>query len=74
MSNPVDATWVSTTIEWSRRRHTAMLVEQAARAIHLRPGSDTVTGAQSLIDALDAYWQARYGGRVVVVAGPEGER
>lgn len=57
--------------EWARRRRSALAVEKAAREISLRPGSDTVSGAQQLVDALDHYWQVRYGGRVVVVAPEE---
>ena len=58
---------------WSRRRTAALRVEQAAQAIRLRGGSDTIIGAGSLVDALDAYWQVRYGGRVVIVAGESDE-
>lgn len=55
----------------SRARSAAVAVEHAARAIRVREGGETVIGAMKLIDALDHYWQVRYGGRVIVVAGPE---
>lgn len=58
---------------YSRVRSTAMAVEQAARAVRLREGGETVMGARKLIDALDAYYQARYGSRVIIVAGEEPE-
>ena len=62
------------TEEWSRRRVAAQRVEKAAQAIRVRAGSDTVVGVNQLIDALDHYWQVRYGGRVVIVKPEEPER
>lgn len=59
---------------WRASRRAALGLIHAAEALQLRPGSETVVGTQALIDALDHYWQARYGGRVVVVSAPEPER
>ena len=60
--------------EWKAARRAAQGVVLAAERVTLRPGSETVVGAQDLIDALDLYWQARFGGRVIIVSRPEDER
>ena len=57
--------------EWKAARRAAQGVIHAAERVTLRPGSETVVNAQALIDALDLYWQARFGGRVIIVSRPD---
>lgn len=64
----------ASTADWHRQRRAAMAVEQAAREVRLPSASVTVLGADKLIDALDIYWQVRFGGRVMIVSGPEQDR